>query len=161
MTPIAFSLVNFLLLCALLYWLFGQAAAQFFHSRRMRVRKQMMSSVLTLRRARARAARSSEIYEGLPSDIEARKEAISESCDKECRRIMDEAHYKAKHILKSGERRALEERRHHASLLRERLMRAAFRIAEERIKKGLGPKVQRSYVDKGIEQLANLSGGRP
>jgi F0F1-type ATP synthase membrane subunit b/b' len=150
---IMFGIVNFLILCALLYWVFGQATNQYFHSRRARIRKQMLSSVMTLRQARGREAKSKERYEELPHDIAERKEAIARSCDKECRQIIVEAHRKAEHMMKAGERRALEERRKHASLIRERLMRSAFRMAEERIRKSMDARERRRHMEKGFAEL--------
>jgi F0F1-type ATP synthase membrane subunit b/b' len=156
-TLIIFSAINFLILCALLYWVFGQAANHFFHSRRQRIRKQMLSSVRNLRMARVREAKSRERYEELPHDIAERKDAISRNCDKECKQIIDEAHKKAGHMLKAGERRALEERRKHASLIRERLMRSAFRIAEERISDSMNAKRRREYIDRGFKELTEVT----
>lgn len=153
---IILGLVNFLILCALIYWFFGPSANQFFYSRRAKIRKQMFNSVMTLRHARAHAARSKEHYEGLPHDIETRKQAISKNCDKECRHIVEEAHRKAEHIMKAGERRAAKERNRHATLLRERLMRQAFRIAEERIRKTSTPAMQEKYLEKGFDQLDGI-----
>jgi len=149
-----FGIINFLILCALLYWVFGQAANQFFHSRRQRIRKQMLSSVMTLRQARGMDAKSRERYEEIPHDIAQRKEAIATNCDKECKQIIDEAHRKAEHMQKAGERRALEERRKHASLIRERLMRSAFRIAEERIGKSMDAEERMRHVEKGFDELS-------
>lgn len=155
-TLVVFSVINFLILCAILYWIFGEAANHFFHSRRMRIRKQMLSSVMTLRQARGREAKSREQYEELPHDIAERKEAIARNCDKECRQIIDEAHKKAGHILKAGERRALEERRKHASLIRQRLMRSAFRIAEERLRESINAKERRRHMEKGFAELEEV-----
>lgn len=157
MTSLIFGLINFLILGALLYWLFMPSANQFFYSRRMRIRKQMLDSVMTLRQARGHLNRSRELYEAVPKDIEERREAIARNCDRECGQIIEDANKKAAHMLKAGERRAQEERRRHASLIREHLMRAAFRIAEERIKKSSGPKMQRRHAEKGLDRLTRVS----
>lgn len=156
-TPVILSAVNFLILCALLYWAFGQAANQYFHSRRGRIGKQMLSSVMNLRKARVREAKSRERYEALPHDIAQRKEAISINCEKECKQIIGEAHKKAENILKAGERRALEERRKHASLIKQRLMRSAFRIAEDRIRKSMDADERRKHMHRGFAELERVT----
>lgn len=152
-TFLVFSLINFLILGILLYRIAGPALTHFFFVRHATIRKQMLSAVMTLRQARALAARTKERYEELPADIESRQQAISESCEKECAGILQEAREKAQHMQRAGERRAAEERRRHAALLRERLMRSAFSMAEEKLRKRGGPGMQRKYVQRGMEEL--------
>ncbi len=151
-----FSAINFGILAALVLWVLVPSANQFSYKRRSRIRRHMLTAVLELRRARGQARKGSERYDALPSDIATRKEMISKNCDRECEQIMEEARSKAENTLKAGERRAAEERRRHANLIRERLMRAAFRMAEERIKQSSTPEKQRRYMEKGLESLKRM-----
>lgn len=160
-TSLIFGIINFLILCALLYWLLGSSANHFFYTRREKIRKEMFNSVMILRHARGRLSKNTEHYEHIPADIKSRKDAISRHCNRECEQIIEDAHKKAEHMLKAGERQAAEERKRHATLLRERLMRAAFRIAEERMRKADSPEMQRKYVEKGFEDMKHVeSSGR-
>lgn len=151
-----FSALNFAILSALVLWMLGPAANQFAYRRRSRMRRHMLTAILELRRARGRANKSKQRYESLPADISARKESISLNCDRECAEIMEEARNKAENTLKAGERRATEERRRHASLIRERLMRSAFIIAEERIKKTDSPERQEVFLERGLQSLKGM-----
>ncbi len=155
-TSLIFGIINFLILCALIYWVVGSSANHYFYTRREKVRKEMFNAVMTLRHARGKMAKNTERYENIPADIKSRKEMIAKNCERECEKLVGEAHRKAEHMLKAGERRAAEERRKHASLIRERLMRSAFRIAEERLRKGDSPKMQRKHVEKGFEDLKRV-----
>lgn len=157
LTILIFNLINFLIVCAVLYRIVGSALGNYFFARHTNVRKQMLTAVMTLRQARARAARSKERYDELPGDIEARRQAIGDSCHKECAQILEEARHKAEHMLRAGERRAADERRRHAALLRERLMRAAFALAEERIKKGANAAMQKKYAQQGVAELRQVA----
>lgn len=160
-TSLILGVINFLVLCALIYWMLGSSVNHYFYSRRERIRKEMFNSVMTLRHARGRFAKNTERYEHIPTDIKSRKDTISKHCDRECEQIINDAHGKAEHMLRAGERQAAEERKKHAALLRERLMRTAFRIAEERIKKSDSPEMQRKYANKGFEDMKRVeSSGR-
>lgn len=159
-TTLIFSLINFLILCVMLYRIAGPALSNFFYTRHTTIRKQMLSAVMTLRQARALAAKSQERYDELPADVEARKNAIADSCAKECVQILKEARDKALHMQRAGERRAADERRRHATMLRERLMRAAFTIAEERLREGVCPATQRAHVERGLEELKRVGVSR-
>ncbi|MFH1830669.1 MAG: hypothetical protein ABH871_07840 [Pseudomonadota bacterium] len=152
-----FGLINFVILVALLRWSLGSAANQFFYSRRMRIRKQMLTSVMLLRQARARAAKSRESYEELPHDITARKETIESNCNKECETILEEAHKKTAHILEVGARQAEEERNRHVLLVRTRLLRAAFKIVDDKINESDIPSLQRHLMERGLRELSGVS----
>ncbi len=152
-----FGLINFLIMVALLRWLLGPATNQFFYSRRMRIRRNMLKSVMVLRQARARIVKSRERYEELPHDIAARKKAIEQNSKKECNTIMVEAQKKAEHILEAGARQATEERNRHVLMVRTRLLRAAFRIVDEKIKESSTEAFHRHYMEKGLKELSGIS----
>jgi F0F1-type ATP synthase membrane subunit b/b' len=151
-----FGWINFIILFGALLWLLRPAAHHFFYARRTRIRKQMVASVLALRQARARFARSQAAYERLPEDLEARKQAIEGHACEECRQIEAEAEHRSRHMLETAARVIKEGRAKAFAEARAEALTKAFAIARERLAAGASPERQAKWLDGGLQELEAL-----
>jgi F0F1-type ATP synthase membrane subunit b/b' len=154
-----FGLVNFVVLIGALVWLLRPAAHQFFYARRLRIRKQMFSSVVALRTARARAAASRAAHGRIPEEIAERRRIIEARCHEDCDDAIAEARRRATHLLEEAERAAHEERERAVQHVRAEMIERAFALASEQLRGGAGPDAQRRYLARGMAEIASLVGG--
>ena len=131
--PLVFRILNFSILAYLLFRVMRKAMRHFFFARRISIRKGMLETVIALKSARARAARSREIYERLPEDIAARKNAVAKRALLECKEVRDEARAVAQHIVEETKRLAAEERAKAVDEARQSLLDGAFFLARKEI----------------------------
>lgn len=150
---VIFRLMNFSILAYALLKIMGKAMRQFFFARRMRIRKQMVESIMALQVARTKEAKSRRDYESLPEDISARRSAITKRTEKECTDIKDGARSKAAHIVDEAVRFAAEERARAAHDVKRGILDEAFALAEKDIVKRAGAKALSAYAERGLNEL--------
>ncbi|MFA4875621.1 MAG: hypothetical protein WC956_03820 [bacterium] len=148
------GLVNFSILLYALHRLLGSATNQFFFSRRARIRKEMLASVMDLRKSRAMSAQSRANYDSLPKDMAARRAAVLAQCRVECSLIEDDARRRAEYMIESSKRQAGEEQAKAGRRLRTRLVSRAFEIANEKLKRASAATPMRRYLEQGLEALS-------
>lgn len=152
-TIFIFSLGNFLLLTGTLLWFLRPAMRQFHFARRARIRKEMLSSVMSLRTARARFSASRAAYDDLPKDMASRRAAIGTQCHEVCDAIVDEAHRRAEYLKASAQRAAAEERQRAQGRIRAAILRQAFRLAEGEVAASVTPQIGERQVARALAEL--------
>lgn len=165
MSPITifiFSLGNFLLLTGTLLWFLRPAMRQFHFARRARIRKEMLSSVVSLRTARARSAASRAAYDDLPKDMAARRASIAAQCHEVCDAIVDEAKRRAEYLQESAQRAAADEQQRAQARIRNAILRQAFKLAEGQVAAAITPEVRERQVARALTELdkASLNAGQ-
>ena len=133
MGAVIFRLMNFSILAYVIARVMGKAMRQFFFARRMRISKQMVESVMALKVARSREAKSRMDYDGLPEDISARRSAVARRTEKECVGIKSGARSRAGHIVEEAARLAAEERASVAHDAKRSVLDEAFMLAEKHL----------------------------
>jgi F0F1-type ATP synthase membrane subunit b/b' len=155
-----FGLLNFSLLSYALYRLIGPSMNQFFYARRATIRKQMLSQVMNLRKARAAAAQSRADYDALPKEMAARRAAILSQCREECDSIAEEAKRRAEYMLESAGRQVAEERSRSEKKIRAKLLVRAFEAAEDALREQAASRPMQEYAQSGLKDLADYAAGR-
>ncbi len=156
MSPITifiFGLGNFLLLTGALLWFLRPAMRQFHFARRARIRKEMLSSVTSLRDARARFAASRAAYDELPKDMAARRAAIGAQCHEVCDAIVEDAKRRAEYLKSSAQRAAAEEQQRAKGRIRAAILRQAFRLAGDQVGAAVTPEVGERQVARALTAL--------
>ena len=156
-SSLLFGWINFVILVGAFLWLLGPLAHHFFFARRSRIKKEMTISMSMLRSARARFAKMRRLMTSLEEDVESRKKAIEEGCQKECNALLLEARRREERILKGADRQEEEDRARCMEMVKRRLLSEAFRRAEQRLGKGLSREVNRQLIDRGVAELTRQS----
>jgi len=154
--PAIFGLVNFFILTFVLFRFFGKVTNQFLYARRMKAHREMLESVVALKRARGRSAHSHEVYESLPKDITSRREAISKRCRKECDIVRADARFKAEHMIEGARRLAEEESARAERLVRAKLLSSAFALAGEDLQEMAKRDGGAEFADRGLRALSGV-----
>ncbi len=155
---VIFRLVNFFILAYALLRIMGKALRQFFFARRMRIRKQMVESIMALQVARTKEAKSRRDYEGLPEDISARRSAVAKRTEEECTDIKNGARSKSAHIVDEAARLAAEERAKAVRDAKRDILDEAFALAEKHLVKRAGAQALAAYAERGLHELKRECG---
>ena len=150
------SSLNFLILMFILVRFLVPATRQFMYARSVRIRKGILSSIMSLMRVRARLADSRKHYDELPKDISARRTAIAEGCKRECEIIVADARFKADHLIDGATRLAQEDRAKAEGLVKMRLLKSAFELAKDDLTEMAKADGGKSFAKLGLEQLQDL-----
>lgn len=151
-----FGVINFSLLAGALYWFLKPAMQQFFFARHSRTRKQMLTSVITLRRARTRFSQSRADYDSLPKEMAARRAAIIAQCKVECDAIEAEASRRVDYMLKSAMRFGEEEKSKAAKKMKNEIISKAFLLAEARLREMAGKKSFGEVLRRRLDSLTTI-----
>lgn len=152
-----FSVANFAVLVTALLWVLRPSTIQFFFARRSRIRKEMLTSVMSLRKARRQMNINRTSAEQMPQEIVSRRKAIADQCCIECEQLLVDAKRKAEYLIESAERSSREEEKRAQQRVRQAILTKAFVLAEKQLAPAVTNEARERALARALTDLKHAA----
>lgn len=148
-----FSIINFVLLMAIFYWLYRKKASGSFAKRSLDVKLEMEEAAEAKRQAEAKYSEYKARIDGLDAEIEKIRSIAQQDAERERESILEEARKQSARMVEQAELTARQEVESARRELRREAADLAAGLAEELVKSSTTQADQNNWVTSYIEKI--------
>ena len=156
--PILIAILNFAILCFLLWYFARKPIGQFLETRHATVKNDLAEAAVLREKAREKLAEIEGKLKLISDEVDEIKEGVAKDAEFEKQRIVKAANEEADRIIERAEATLEREIRRAKIKLEAEAIEAALKVAEEIVRKQLGEADRKRINEDFISQIASSGG---